>query len=356
MLAQEDSSHVCKLPREPFLSHSEQLIQYLLDRCPVQTPRVLELGCGPQSPLVPILYKRWPDLVLNQMDALPEVVEQAAKWNSKGTVVRMFLTDMSPIPTSSLDLVIAMSVFDQNPEAWSPQIAKEIHRVLKPGGRVVYIHNEELNLPATADSFVNRSLSQLLLPSPQWTVENDVDYCSASRLDVEKALASNDQKLAPVYWYLRGIYPTLYGEVRTPDASGKITVPFLRECGPVVTLRIRQAVAYLHEHFQVELKHHSTASLLRTVLEENLFSAGQQFEKEVSSVFELRSSQSWTDFFAERPTPQYFVRGLTRFGYTSRSQPAIRSDYDQSLNTNPTARENETMFIAYQYGFVARKI
>jgi SAM-dependent methyltransferase len=356
MIAKNDSLHVLRLPREPFLAHSSVLVKHLLSHVSPMRQQILELGCGFQSPLLPILRAGYENPYIHQIDAQPEVVAEASKWNPDGRVEQMLLTDMRTIPDQSKDLVIAMSVFDQNPEGNAKAVASEIHRVLKDDGFVVYIHNEELNLPATADSFVRRAnQSRLLIPSNHWSPSNDLDYCSGARVEIEAALTTGRSELAPLFWFLRGIYPDRYGERSSHDAMGKVAVPFLRDCSADAMIQIRKSVEFLQTVMRVEVVHHSTSSLLKDLLEKKLFSAENGFRILSSDVFELRQTALWQNHFEERPPATYFVRGLTRFGFTSNSPPQTMLHYQQSLNQNPTLNENETMFIAYQYGFVASK-
>jgi SAM-dependent methyltransferase len=357
MLAPEEWLHICKLPREPFLFHSYQLLNKLTAEFLRESPRILELGCGPNSPLLSFFASRWPGAPIHQIDALEGVVSEAAKWNPLGKVEQMYLTDLGSIASGSKDLVIAMSVFDQNPEMNSGKIAAEIHRVLADDGVVVYIHNEELNLPATADSFARRpSNSRLLVPSPIWSHTNDNDYSSGERQAIEAALTTQRSELAPLYWYLRGIYPRLYDGSTAADASGKVTVPFLRDCNAAMMAQIRDSVRFLQEVMHIPLVHHSTSDLLKNLLNDQLFSEENGFRTLVSDTFEIRHRTLWSTYFGERPPVPYFIRGLTRFGYTTSQSPLPVARFRQELNDNPSIADDETLFVAYQYGLLAHKL
>ena len=361
MLAKNDSLHVLRLPREPFLAHSEVLLDSLLADVPQPCKRILELGCGPQSPLLPMLQRKWGDIHVHQIDALAEVVAEAAKFNPRGVVEQMLASDMSSIPSQSKDLVIAMSVFDQNPSSIAPAVAREIHRVLRDHGSVIYIHNEELNLPATADSFLNRhNEARLLLPSDSWNPTNDLEYCSGNRADIENAAKSFQQELGPLVWYVRGMYPQLYSERLIHDSVGKISVPFLRECTVPVMAQIRNSVKFLRTERKVILTDHRTAILMGELIEQKLFSPEHGFQVIQSGVFEIRQRTHWKNHFGEKPPVHHFVRGLSRFGFTSESEPAPRADFDQTLNRTElksvdTKSENDVLLVAYQYGCVALK-
>ena len=361
MRAKNDSPHVLRLPREPFLAHSEVLLNSFLKDFPEPCKRILELGCGPQSPLLPMLQRKWGEIHVHQIDALADVVAEAAKFNPGGIVEQMLTSDMAAIPSRSKDMVVAMSVFDQNPSSIAPKVASEIYRVLGDSGRLVYIHNEELNLPATADSFLNRPEgAKLLLPSDSWNPTNDFEYCSGNRADIETAAKGFQQELGPLVWYLRGIYPQLYGERVNHDAVGKVSVPFLRECTAPVMGQIRKSVEFLRSVTKVALIDHRTADLVGDLIERQLFSPEHGFQIIQSGVFEIRQMTHWKNQFNEQPPVQHFVRGLSRFGYTSESEPEPRADFDQSLN-RPKSKsvdpksDDDVLLVSYQYGCVAHK-
>jgi len=321
-----------------------------------------------------MLQRRWGDVHVHQIDALEDIVAEASKFNPKGKVEQMLASDMARIPSRSKDLVVAMSVFDQNPASIAPKVASEIHRVLREGGTVVYIHNEELNLPATADSFLDRQGGvRLVLPSDCWSPTNDLEYCSGFRVEIENATRSFQNELAPLVWYLRGLYPKLYGESVNHDSVGKVSVPFLRECTASVMAQVRNSVKYLRTERKVTLIDHRTADLVGDLIEQRLFSQEHGFRVVQGCVFEIRQSSHWKAQFNEKPPVPYFVRGLSRFGYTSESEPAPRKDFDQSLNgiglnsdapnsedspksDDAPRSEDEVKLISYQYGCVANRV
>src|SRR5262245_40383408 len=129
-----ESLHAAQLPREPYLPHSRELLEYLLSFASQPCQRVLEIGCGPRSPLLPMMQQLWPDAGIHQIDPQPNVVAEAVRLNPRGKVEQMLASDMAPIQAGSKQLVIAMSVFDQNPDRVVSDVAAEVHRVLADGG------------------------------------------------------------------------------------------------------------------------------------------------------------------------------------------------------------------------------
>jgi hypothetical protein len=345
------------LPRAPFLVHSDELLQYLLSFGPDQCQHALEIGCGPASPLVPMLRRRWPAIDLHQIDARPDVVAKAAQHYAGGRVEQMFATDMAGIASGSKQLVVAMSVFDQNAADLLPAIAREIHRVLADDGLVVYIHNEEMNLPSAAASVLQRSSGHtLLLPSDRWHPGSDWEYCSADRTEVERALAKLGMEVQPLAQYLFDVYPALYGTSPDRSEQWKIAAPVMRDYTLRVMSEIRRSVSLLRVQHGVRLEDHRTRQLLQQHIEEGVFCKRHGFQIERSGYFELRHTSSWNVHFQNHPPANHFVRGTTRFGYATIAPPPPTHELAQDLNNNPTLRDDEVMFIAYQYGLVARRV
>jgi SAM-dependent methyltransferase len=356
MLDSSSRLEVLTLPREPFLAHSQRLFEHLVENIPATPDRILELGCGPDSPFLPWISHRWPSAHVHQIDAQAEVVRAARHRNPNGLVQQMLVTDMSSIPAGSKDLVLAMSVFDQNPASTASAIAKEIHRVLRPNGTIVYLHNEELNLPATAHRFMYETHPpRCLIPSDRWSPTGEGDYCTVDREPMEKCIAQGHPPLAALQEYLLGIYPGRYGDSARPDAVGKVSVPYLRMLTPERMMQVRQATGWMRRHLGVSCTEHRTAELLSSVVHQ-IFAPENRFQVRLSGVFELRERYPWQDCFAERPREQYFVRGVTRFGYASTLAPEPRGDMDQSLCHPKTIGADDVLLVAYQFGMLANSL
>jgi hypothetical protein len=263
---------------------------------------------------------------------------------------------MATIPDASKQLVIAMAVFDQNADDLLPQIAREVHRVLSPDGVVAYIHNEELNLPATAASFLHRSAGQtLLLPSDRWLPTNDLEYCSGSREAIETWIWSHRDDSAPLVQFLQGVYPQLYRVAEMQPATVQVGAPFVRQCTFPVLNRIRRVVGRLREEGEIRLEDHCSSELLKNHVEDRMFSASHGFDAKVSGIFEMRRAQDWRLHFPQGRPATYFVRGIGHFGYVSNAAPTAVRGYEQELNRNPVPGDDEVVFVAYQYGMVATK-
>jgi hypothetical protein len=303
-----------------------------------------------------MLRRRWPEIDVHQIDARPDVVAEAAKHHPGGRVEQMLASDMAAIPDGSKQLVVAMSVFDQNAEDILSAIAREIHRVLAADGLVVYVHNEEMNLPSAADSLLQRSSGRtLLLPSDHWLPGNDLEYCSADRNELEHALYGLGERGRPILQYLVDLYPSLYGSPPDRSEYWKVAAPVMRNYTLPVMCQIRETVAILRAH-HVQLDDHRTRQLLQQHIEGRIFCESLGFKIERSGFFELRQNLRWRTYFSQRPAANHFVRGTMRFGYATASTPPPSGEYVQDLNGNPSVGDDDVMFIGYQYGLVARRV
>ena len=343
---------VSRLPRAMFLAHSEHLVAHLLNQATLDQQaglELLEIGCGPRSPLVPILRRtlRQP-FRLHQIDARPDAVQQARKWNPEGVVDQMYIHDMSSIPDQSKDLVIGMSVFDQNPTSMLGRFAQEIHRVLKPNGIAIYVHNEELNAPATTASYLNTKNPMYLLPSTQWQPFSDSEYCLAAKHDIDRMLTSLASSTEKLREYIRTMMPPT-----SSLGSAKVQVPAIGKMTPHTINQVRVELANL-ESQGLKTVSKPTGQLLARHVEGQLFCERNGFRIQIADMFEMRRCNPWKSWFAKKPDVKCFVRGIARFGVAAEETIPI-SAHNQSLNVQPSMSDNEVLLAAYQYGLVTRK-
>ena len=347
---QESRMNVTQVPRSPFLPQSERLLAHLLRHAEQPGSRVLEVGCGEASCLVPYLANVWPEATLDQIDARPEVIPVAQERNATGTVYQMNIADMSEFGDQSFDAIIAMSVFDQNPLSSMSAIAKEMNRVLRPGGIVAYIHNEEVNAPAASASAAALDPPTCLLPNDRWRPDNDLEYCSASIADTRRGLAQLGPEFDMLRQYLEVFHPT---PEQLRQNGGKIQVPLVRQLTIPAMAKLRSLVRELRAH--VELVDCSSPSLLTERIEQHLLQAGHGFEVVESGMFELWRRQKWSDIFKVRPDEKYFVRNVAKFGYSATERPTPMPGYVQELAEAGDPSDDEVMLVSYQYGAAARK-
>ena len=343
--------NVTVIPRAPFLPHSERLLRHLLRQAEQAGEIVLEVGCGEASCLVPYLQRIWSGAVLHQIDVRPEVIPLAQKHNPHGEVRQMNLADMSGFEENSFDAIIAMSVFDQNPLKSMPVIAQEMHRVLRPGGVVAYIHNEEVNAPAASASAMELEPPQCLLPNNEWQPNNDLEYCTAPLGDVRKSLQNADGAAEMLRKYVDVFHPTPEQLRRN---GGKVQVPLVRQLTPQIMLKLREQVAELRK--TVLVTDRRTPSFLNERIEHCLLGAANGFQVLESGMYELWEVQAWSNLLRDRPTEKYFVRNVAKFGYSSEQSPTAVEGYSQELANITTPSDDEIALVSYQYAAVAKKV
>ncbi len=347
--------NVSRIPRLPFLDHSKRLLSHLLTDAVQPSAEVLEIGCGSDSPLVAMLADIVPGAHLHQIDARSEAVAQASRANPTLRVEQLQASDMRSIRSESKQLVVAMSVFDQNADSVLPRISQEIGRVLADDGVAVYIHNEELNLPATASSELMRA-GRVMLPSDRWRPNNDLEYCFVRREELRREVLLPGGDVGEIGNYLRAIYPELFGVAQQPTETGYLDVPFLGDADYRAWSRLRREVGAVRERRPTIFCDQSTSDILRRRIEGELFCENYGWQILRSGIFEIRMRVPYSRLFREAPPEPYFVRGVSKFGYSSPTLPEPRADCLQDLNDDPRPNRNlEIMLIAYQYGLVARK-
>jgi ubiquinone/menaquinone biosynthesis C-methylase UbiE len=104
-----------------------------LNSMDLRRKKVLDLGCGNGYDLSQISIK---DAVIYGLDSSTEMVKLARKQNPKGKI-EIGRFDEIPFPDKSFDLVISKWALQTSAEI--DPIYEEIIRVLKPGGRLLYL-------------------------------------------------------------------------------------------------------------------------------------------------------------------------------------------------------------------------
>src|SRR5688572_9587980 len=105
--------------------------------------RVLDCGCGPGR-LLTRLHALYPGLESVGIEIDPQLVDRARRAISERNLRRCQILQESimalPFPDNSFDFTVARLVLEHLPD---PVTAlKEVRRVLKPGGRAVFVDND----------------------------------------------------------------------------------------------------------------------------------------------------------------------------------------------------------------------
>lgn len=102
---------------------------------------VLDLGCGRGTDLVALGSAACPDLKLVGLDASAEAVQTAQATTRGDSRYSFLLHDISqglPFPDKSFDSVLSINTLECLTDKFA--LLKEVHRVLRPKGSVVFAH------------------------------------------------------------------------------------------------------------------------------------------------------------------------------------------------------------------------
>ena len=103
---------------------------------------VLDVGCGTGSLAIAAKGRVGPTGIVHGIDASPEMIARATRKAEKAGVTVNFRTavvEALPFPDRQLDVVLSTLMLHHLPRATREQSAREIRRVLKPGGRVLAV-------------------------------------------------------------------------------------------------------------------------------------------------------------------------------------------------------------------------
>lgn len=103
---------------------------------------VLDIGCGTGTLAIAAKRRVGPRGNVQGIDASPEMIARAQKKAGKAGVEVAFknaLAEALPFPTAHFDAVLSTVMLHHLPRNVRQQCAREIQRVLKPGGRLLAI-------------------------------------------------------------------------------------------------------------------------------------------------------------------------------------------------------------------------
>ena len=103
---------------------------------------VLDVGCGTGSLAIAAKQRVGPSGTVYGIDASPEMIARARKKASKAGVDVTFtngVVEGLPFPDGRFDAVLSTLMLHHLPRAAREQCAREMRRVLKPGGRVLAV-------------------------------------------------------------------------------------------------------------------------------------------------------------------------------------------------------------------------
>lgn len=120
------------------LRFSRELDRLIAQAALEPSHRVLDIGCGTGT-LVVLLKGRCPAIEVTGVDPDPKALKRATRKAARaGVDVRLECAfgDVLPFPDDALDRVFSTMMFHHVPRDEKSRVLAEVHRVLKPGGRL----------------------------------------------------------------------------------------------------------------------------------------------------------------------------------------------------------------------------
>jgi ubiquinone/menaquinone biosynthesis C-methylase UbiE len=103
---------------------------------------VLDVGCGTGTLAIAVKRRVGPAGVVHGVDASPEMIARAKRKATKAGVDVTFGTEIVealPFPVGHFDAILSTLMLHHLPRPTRQQCAREMRRVLKPGGRVLAV-------------------------------------------------------------------------------------------------------------------------------------------------------------------------------------------------------------------------
>jgi len=151
--------------------------------------RMLDIGCGTEflmTWLRPDLHSRWTKSIVDRAEIfgidpyLPSLVRNHRR------LIACALADQIPFPAASFDLVTANMVVEHLADPAT--VLREIFRVLKPGGAVVF-HTPNLNsLPMRLSDLLPHTLKRTIVPFIEGGREEEDVFPTLYKMNTRKAV------------------------------------------------------------------------------------------------------------------------------------------------------------------------
>jgi ubiquinone/menaquinone biosynthesis C-methylase UbiE len=167
----------------------------LLDIASTVPPQhIVDPGCGVATASL-ALAQRFPHAHLTLLDLSPYQLAAARRQArvqglSQRTTYIHASAEQTGLPSNSVDLVMSTLLFHELPRLPARAVAREVYRILAPGGRFVEFDPIQHALPWTwADRAVNRVLAALIrevywmdyMKQPVWEVCQDIGFQQVQR-------------------------------------------------------------------------------------------------------------------------------------------------------------------------------
>lgn len=149
--------------------------QALIDRTG-PTPVLLDVACGTGCYLRSI-WHNWPNLAMIGLDLSPDYLHHAERQLAKAEHVDFLHANAEDIPLAdeSVDIVTCIYLFHELPETIRRKVAREMARVLRPGGRLIFMDSIQLGDHAPYDALLDRFPYAFHEPYYRSYIRDDID-------------------------------------------------------------------------------------------------------------------------------------------------------------------------------------
>jgi SAM-dependent methyltransferase len=173
----------------------------------VQGASVLELGCGAGELSAELLRR---GATLTAVDLSPGMVELARSRAPEGTFL-VAPAEETGLPDGSFDLVVGKAVLHHVDVAVA---AREVHRVLRPGGRAVFFENQDRNP-------LLRVLRRRLWGSPRlhWVGTRDEHALSSADFHALRQTFASVELSYPSFYFFEALSRALGHRLHRPLAG-----------------------------------------------------------------------------------------------------------------------------------------
>ncbi len=150
----------------------------------VRNPKVLDIATGTGNVAIAIAQK-YSSYSITGLDISSEMLKIAEKKSKGMKRIRYMLGDVESInmPSNSFDIVI--SAFSLSTFADLPKALEEMHRVLKPGGKIILLDMFKIT-DATLKRLMKIYYSLSVIPALDSHVRSDVEKYIQKRFEVDK--------------------------------------------------------------------------------------------------------------------------------------------------------------------------
>lgn len=140
------------------------------------SPVLLDVACGTGSYLRSV-WHNWPNLAMIGLDLSPDYLQHAEKRLRRAQKVDFLHANAESLPLAdeSIDIITCIYLFHELPDDVRRRVAGEMIRVLRPGGRLIFMDSIQLGDHAPYDALLDRFPYAFHEPYYRSYIRDDLD-------------------------------------------------------------------------------------------------------------------------------------------------------------------------------------